>query len=166
MIKVSDNTAPFIQRKEHMSKKFLIGLLTWLCLFAFPPVNLQSAETNYFLNPEYSKTISMDFKDASLNDVLKVFSQQSELNFIADQSVIDRKITLFLDQVPVEEALERILQANNLTYEIQSGSNVFIVKPLLTPAKELITRVYHLKYATVASSKLNNTITIDRSEER
>src|SRR3989338_2735738 len=107
MIKVSDNTAPFIQRKEHMSKKFLIGLLIWLCLFAFSPVNLQSAETNYFLNPEYSKTISMDFKDASLNDVLKVFSQQSELNFIADQSVIDKKITLFLDQVPVEEALEQ-----------------------------------------------------------
>ncbi len=105
-----------------------------------------------------SKKISMDFKNALLNDVLKIFSQQSGLNFIATNDISEKTVNLYLDQVPVEEALERILSANDLTYEIKAGSNVFVVKALDKPAKHLMTRVYHLKHATVPSSKLNSTL--------
>ncbi len=119
-----------------------------------------TADLEKFIYPEYSKTISMDFKEADLNDVLKIFSQQSGLNFIAAQNIADKKITLFLDNVPVEEALERILTANGLTYEIQTGSNIFIVKGIPQSGKTVETRVYRLKFATVPSSKLNQTISI------
>lgn len=118
------------------------------------------AESRFAL-PEYSKKISMDFKKAQLNDVLKIFSQQSGLNFIAAQDVTSKEVTLYLDKVPVEEALERILTANNLTYEIQPGSDIFLVKPVKKPLIDLITRVYPLKYATVSSSKLLQTISIE-----
>jgi len=110
---------------------------------------------------EPQKTISMDFKNASLSDVLKIFSQQSGLNFIASAEISNKKINLYLDNVPVEEALERILSANNLTYEIKEGSNIFVVKQLQKPVKELMTRVYRLKYATVSNSKLNFTLSKD-----
>ncbi|HOW36248.1 MAG TPA: secretin N-terminal domain-containing protein [Candidatus Omnitrophota bacterium] len=130
-----------------------------LCLFWCSAYAGQLSE-NRFLYSEYSKTISMDFKDASLTDVLKIFSQQSGLNFIAAENVADKKITLFLDKVPVEEALERILDTNNLAYEIQPESNIFIVRPFVRPNQNLLTRVYPLKYATVSSSKLNRTFTI------
>ncbi len=113
-----------------------------------------------FIFPEYSKKISMDFKGAQLNDVLKMFSQQSGLNFIAAQDIANKQVTLYLDEVPVEEALERILRANNLTYEIDQGSNIFVVKTVKKPETELITRIYPLKYATVSSSKLRKTIDI------
>ncbi|HBG61897.1 MAG TPA: hypothetical protein DDX37_08730, partial [Candidatus Omnitrophica bacterium] len=86
------------------------------------------------LKKKYDKTISMDFKDAALNDVLKIFSQQSGLNFIAATSVADKSVNLYLDNVPVEEALERILSANDLTYEIKPGSNIFVVTTLTRPA--------------------------------
>ncbi len=114
-----------------------------------------------FIYPEYSKKISMDFEKANLNDILKIFSQQSGLNFVAEEDIIDKKVTLFLDEVPVEEALDRILQAHNLTYEIKQGSNIFTVKSMGTKPKDLLTRVYKLKHATVLSSKLNATFTIE-----
>jgi type II secretory pathway component GspD/PulD (secretin) len=104
------------------------------------------------------RRISMDFKSAELADVLKIFSQQSGLNFISSTDVSDKKINLYLDNVPVQEALERILSANSLTYELDPNSNIFIVKTLDKPDKELMTRIYPLKFATVASSKLNSTL--------
>ena len=120
---------------------------------------------DYLYTPQKTeKKISMDFKNAQLSDVLKIFSQQSGLNFIASTDIANKKINLYLDQVPVEEALERILSANNLTYELDPGSNIFVVKELAQPDKNLITRVYHLRFATVPSSKLNKTISISSSK--
>ncbi len=111
-----------------------------------------------YLYPSTAKRISMDFKNAPLNDVLKIFSQQSGLNFIASSEIAEKTVNLYLDNVPVEEALERILAANSFTYELQPGSNIFIVKSVEKPTKELITRVYPLKNATVSSSKLRSTL--------
>ena len=110
------------------------------------------------LKKKYDKTISMDFKDAALNDVLKIFSQQSGLNFIAATSVADKSVNLYLDNVPVEEALERILSANDLTYEIKPGSNIFVVTTLTRPAVNIITRVYPLRHSSVPSSKIFSTL--------
>ncbi len=96
----------------------------------------------------------MDFKDADLRSVLKIFSQQSGMNFIAAGDIASEKVTLFFENVPVEQALERILSANNLMYELEPGSDIFVVKKIARPQKDLITRVYVLKNATVYSSQL------------
>jgi type IV pilus assembly protein PilQ len=136
-------------------------LFVFMCTLSTPfSLNADIADS-YFLDMDYSKKISMDFKDASLKDILKIFSQQSGLNFIASEEIIERQITLYLDQVPVEEALQHILTANNLTYELDSRSNIFVVKPLLRKTPELLTRIYHLRNASVRSSKLMKTIKID-----
>jgi type IV pilus assembly protein PilQ len=105
-----------------------------------------------------SKSIFIDVKEASLVNVLKIISQQSGLSFIAAQDVADRKITLYLNKVPLNQALQMVLDANDLTYDMQSNSNVFVVKAKEKTAKNMITKVYQLKYATVSSSKLNSTI--------
>jgi type II secretory pathway component GspD/PulD (secretin) len=118
-----------------------------------------------FFKLESDKKISLDFTNANLNDVLKIFSQQSGLNFIAATDVATKKVNLYLENVPVEEALERILSANNLTYEIKPGSNIFVVNDLKIPDKQLMTRVYPLKYAAVTASKLNITLSIELGSE-
>src|SRR3989338_4487712 len=115
-------------------KKYCLAIGLFLCGAIFLPAATSgydaASSARGLLYPEYSKTISMDFKDAALKDVLKIFSQQSGLNFIASDTVADKKISLFLNAVHVEIALERILKANNLIYEIDSSGNVFIVKPI------------------------------------
>lgn len=107
----------------------------------------------------YDATVSMDFQDISLKDLLKIFSIQSGLNFIASEVVQNRQVTLYLDRVPVKEAMDRLFKANNLSYEYDQDSNIFIVKDWGSPEIETVTKVYFLKYASVTSSALENEVT-------
>lgn len=104
----------------------------------------------YDLEPE----ISMDFQDANLKDVIKVFSIQSGLNFIASEAVQDRIITLYMDKVPLNQAMDKLFKANNLSYELDRESNIFIVKDWGKLVTETVTKVFRLRYATVSSSSL------------
>ncbi len=113
-----------------------------------------------FLYPGYSKKISMDFQNASLVDVLKIFSQQTKINLISSEELATKRITVYLDNVPIEQALEQVLRANNLTYELQPDSNIYIVKPITKTDAELLTRVYLLKHASVSSARISNTLKI------
>ena len=101
-----------------------------------------------------SRKVSMDFKDAALMDVLKIFSQQSGMNFIAAQDVSARKVTLFMENIPVKDALDKIVDADDLTYAMDPDSDVFIVRAKPSSKGETVTRVYPLKYASVPSSKI------------
>ncbi|MCA9409244.1 MAG: secretin and TonB N-terminal domain-containing protein, partial [Candidatus Omnitrophica bacterium] len=141
----------------------------FLIIFFMNISNLSSAIDNddlgSLLYPEYTKTISMDFKNAQLKDVLKIFSQQAGLNFIASSNIANKTIDLYLENVPVEAALERILSANNLKYEIKPGTNIFIVQENTQLQQEIMTRVYPLKHATVTTSKINTTLSSDDEGE-
>jgi type IV pilus assembly protein PilQ len=134
-----------------------------LILFLLMPLTVVSGASSTadssFVLPQYSKRISLDLKDADVKDVLKVFSQQIGSNFIIADKVKDKKITVFLDKVPVEEGLSKILLANGLVYKFDQGSNIFIVD-LKDETQKLLTRVYPLKYATVPSSKVLSTFAI------
>lgn len=101
-----------------------------------------------------SELISMDFQDANLKDVLKVFSQQANLNFIASESVKDRKVTLYLDKVSVQDALNTLMSANNLAYEQKKDSKIFVVKELGKPEVETVTKIFPLQYAKVKGYEL------------
>ncbi|MBU2063637.1 MAG: hypothetical protein KKF93_04500 [Candidatus Omnitrophica bacterium] len=90
--------------------------------------------------------VSLDFKDADLKDVLKVFSQQSGINFIASKEIEARKITLFINEVTIEDALKTLLDANNLGLKQHPCSNILIVRPQAAPPVETITRIYKIRY--------------------
>jgi len=149
--------------KRHCVIILIVVLLTTI-FFMSQGYALDLKNIDTYLYPEESnsnmeKRISMDFKSAKLNDVLKILSQQSGLNFIATEDVGGKVFNLYFDNVSVEEVLDRILFANNLTYELKPGSNIFVVKKKEVIKEEpLITRIYPLKYATVSSSKLMTTL--------
>ena len=63
-----------------------------------------------------SAKISLNVKDMDILDLLKLFSQESKLNIIAEKDVRG-KVTIFLKDVEIMDALETILEANHLTYE-------------------------------------------------
>ncbi len=98
--------------------------------------------------------ISMDLQDASLKDVMKILSIQSSLNFVASEAVQDRRLTLYLDNVPLKEAMNKIFKANNLSYEMDKEANIFIVNDWGKPTTQTVTKVFYLKHATVSSSSL------------
>lgn len=102
--------------------------------------------------------VSMEFKDASLKDVLRLFSQQTGINVIATKEVQDQPVTVYLEDVTALDALDQILKAAGLVYERPLGSDIYIVKPRPggvadgTPLQQ--TRVYRLRFARLSSSRL------------
>ena len=110
-------------------------------------------EQDELLENKMDALISLDLKGVSLVEVLKIFSLQTGLNFIASEAVADRKITLYLDNMTVKDAMDEIFTANNLTYEFKPGKNIFIVKDWGSPALETDTRVYPLKYVSVSNAR-------------
>lgn len=102
--------------------------------------------------------VSLDLEEVRLIAVLKMLSQQTGLNFISTEAVRDRRITAYLDQVPLKEAMEIIFQANNLTYDYYPQAKMFVVKEMGLPERELEARVYHLEYARLASSRMQSEI--------
>jgi len=141
--------------------KTVVTACLWATVFLWSGAQVWSEDIeDRFINPDVdaSKIIFIDVKDAALVNVLKIISQQSGLSFIASEDVADRKISVYLNKIPLDQALQTVLDANGLSYQMENNSNVFYVKAKETTAKNLITKVYQLKYATVSSSPLNNTI--------
>ncbi|MBL7157597.1 MAG: hypothetical protein ISS92_05515 [Candidatus Omnitrophica bacterium] len=104
---------------------------------------------------ERTKRVSMDFENADLKTILKAFSKQTGVNFIASNIIEDKVITVYLNDVSVQDALSSILEANGLFYEKQKG-NVYLIKPAGTAAIKTITRVYKLSYIQVYNMALGS----------
>jgi type IV pilus assembly protein PilQ len=137
-----------------MKKTFITIGVIFLLMFAFFVSRLSAQEEPAVAARQAG--ISMDFKDANLKDILKIFSMQAGMNFIASEAVQDRKITLYLDKVPLSQAMDKIFSANNLSYELDNKANIFVVKEWGKMETETVTQVFYLKNATVSTASLKD----------
>jgi type II secretory pathway component HofQ len=76
-------------------------------------------------NPQLRVPISLNAQDASLSEILKVMADRSSMNFVAGEGVQKAKITIILNKTPVSEAIDLIVRAAGLSYEI-IGNSVLI----------------------------------------
>ena len=79
------------------------------------------------------RKLSLDFKDADINNILRLIAEVSDLNIIAAEDV-KGKVTIRLVDVPWDQALDIILQSNDLG-KVRIG-NVIRVAPLDKLKKE------------------------------
>lgn len=139
-------------------KKILVTTFIFFVVACFSPAGAQDNIYGDYLISGFEKTVSLDLEDARLVDVLKMLSQQSGLNFISTEAIKDRMLTLYLDQVPLKEAMDIVFKANNLNYDFYPDSSIFVIKEMGKPALELRTKVYNLKYVRVDSSRMQSEI--------
>ncbi len=110
------------------------------------------------------KKISFDVRNADIKDVFRVFAQVSGLNFITSNDV-SGTLTMKLDDVPWDQALDLIMQQKGLVYE-KEGNIIRITtaskmraekkqeleaiseKQELERAKNAVTEVVNLNYIT------------------
>ncbi len=122
-------------------------------------------------NPGLDAPITLWAKDASLSEVLKVLSERSEMNFVAGEGVHREKITIILNKTPLDEAINLLVRAAGLSYEI-IGNSVLIAEP--GKLKDEVGQsgyVIELKYASaneVASmlQDITGNIKVDRGGNR
>ncbi len=81
----------------------------------FQAVTLNPGEKQYVGHP-----ISLDFKDGDLQDIFRLFADISGLNIVVNPGVAG-KVTLKLNEVPWDQALDLILKANGLGYTLEGN---------------------------------------------
>jgi len=139
-----------------MRKIIVTGLMLLLIpVFAFPQIDDYAGQK---IMDDSGKKVSLDFEEVALVNLLKVLSQQSGLNFVANESVQERKITLYLEDVPLTAAMDILFSSNNLSYDYFPKAKMFVVKEMGKPSITKIAKTYKLKYARVKSSRLQQEI--------
>lgn len=79
------------------------------------------------LRKTFQKPVTLEFVDTSLKQVLEALSRHSGLNFILDKDVpAGTMITVFLQQVSVEDALDVMLTTNQLRKRVLTDTTVLI----------------------------------------
>jgi len=105
--------------------------------------------------------VSLSFQDAKLVNVVRMLVSEDNLNLIMGEDVSGR-VTVSLDDVSLETALDAILHVNNYEWFIQD--NIIIVQPTTTKkvmSGELLTRMFRLNYVTgtIALEAVNEVLT-------
>jgi general secretion pathway protein D len=86
------------------------------------------------LKTKFARPVSLEFRDANLKMILDVLSRTTAINFIVDKDVkAELKATIFVKQVPVEDALELLLSQSQLEKKVVNDNTVVIYPN--TPAK-------------------------------
>lgn len=105
------------------------------------------------LGPGFQKPVTLEFRDAPLRQVFEALSRSSNINFVFDKDVrSDSRITIFLRNVTLDEAMRVVLNTQQLDRKLLNDSSVLIFPN--TSAKqrehqELITRTLYLANADV-----------------
>lgn len=79
------------------------------------------------VNPRLKMPISMRAQDASLSEILKILAERSGMNFVTGEGVYKEKITIILTSTPTDEAIDLVVRAAGLSYEI-IGNSVLIAE--------------------------------------
>jgi general secretion pathway protein D len=112
---------------------------------ALGPVNVTP-----HLRTDGDQPVTLQFRDANTDMVFEVLSRQTGINFIFDKDVRPSKTTIFVQRVPIEQAINLILGQNQLARQILS-ENMVLIYPN-TPAKQLeyqdqVVRTFYLTNA-------------------
>lgn len=109
------------------------------------------------LGPAFQKPVTLEFREAPLRQVFEALARSSSVNFVFDKDVrADAKVTVFLRQVSLDEAMRVILSTQQLDRKLLNDSSVLIFPN--TQAKqrehqELITRTIYLSNADVKAAQ-------------
>lgn len=97
---------------------------------------------------EFSKPITMEFRDTSLKTMFELISRTAGINFVFDRNVQqEATASIFVRDNSIEDVLKLLLLTNQLAYKVLN-SNTLLIYPD-TPAKqkdyqELVVRSFHV----------------------
>jgi general secretion pathway protein D len=143
----------------------------------------ESAEP--ILNPASRDPLSIRFTNAGIRDVLNFIGNATGINVTFDRDFQDRSITLNLEGVTLEQALQQIMVANQLFYKVLNERTIIVAADTTqkrTQYEEQVIRTFFLSHAdateisqlltgivrvagvaiqpTIVANKTTNTITV------
>ncbi len=94
--------------------------------------------------------ITLRFQNAKLKEVFEILTKTSGLSVVFDKEVRDDSITIFIKDMPVDEALNLILNTNGLMAQRVGGDTLLIIpntKQKLAQYQDLMIRTFYLSNA-------------------
>ncbi|MCF7858887.1 MAG: hypothetical protein K9N07_06115 [Candidatus Cloacimonetes bacterium] len=144
--------------KNYNVKVLLLSLVLMISLTA----NIFAAESTNLL----TNKITLDAEDASISTIISTMARLSGCNIVLamdsekkDEKAEEKKITIQLKEVPIEQALALVVKSIGLSYRLV-GEKTFIVGEKSRIEEEIGERTYvlHLNYVDV--SKIVNALKI------
>ena len=116
--------------------------------------------------------VTIHAEDANLSSILSIIAEDSDYNIVTGPTVAqDKKLTIHLDDTPILEALDLIIRASGLSYEVKGNSILVAEASKLNEEIGLMTYVIELKYANATDVKdllknITQNVTIDKSSNK
>ena len=88
------------------------------------------------LSANFQKSVTLQFRDASLSEVFQALAQVSKLSFVFDKDVpTTAKVTLFANNMSVEDALNVLLTTSPVSYTHLEVLESHDMQGLLSPRR-------------------------------
>ncbi|MBV8784537.1 MAG: hypothetical protein JOZ67_10145 [Gammaproteobacteria bacterium] len=98
--------------------------------------------------------VTLQLRDAPTKMVFEVLSRETGINFILDKDVkSDTKTTIFVQDVPVEQAIDLVLDQNALARQILADNMVLIYPNIAAKQKDYEQQIVRTFYLTNAAPK-------------
>ncbi|MNF26610.1 Type IV pilus biogenesis and competence protein PilQ precursor [compost metagenome] len=115
---------------------------------AIDEVKSRTNVPNPQLRTRLERPVTLEFRDANLKVIFEVLSQVAGLNFIFDKDLRpELKATIFVRDVRIEDAVELLLQQNQLHQKVVNDNTILIYPDSPQKTKdyqELVMRTFYL----------------------
>ena len=103
---------------------------------------------------EDNTLITVHAEDAFLPSILAILAKESGYNIVTDPNVNKQdKVSIHLDEVPIEQAINLVVRAVGLSYEVVGNSFLIADPKKLKEEVGVTSYVVTLKYATAEDVK-------------
>ena len=121
-------------------------------LIIFGLINFSSAQN--LKEVEDNTLITIHAEDAFLPSILAILAKESGYNIVTDPNVNKQdKVSIHLDEVPIEQAINLVVRAVGLSYEVVGNSFLVADPKKLKEEVGVTTYVVTLKYAAAEDVK-------------
>ena len=101
-----------------------------------------------------NRPVTLQFRDAQTKMVFEVLSRQTGINFIFDKDIrSDGKTTIFVQDVPIEQAIDLVLGQNQLARQVLSENMVLIYPNTAAKQKDYQDQIVKTFYLNTATPK-------------
>ena len=137
-----------------MKKHFISRITLTSTLIFFSILGGEETDTTSTRAGALPFLVTIHAEDAYLPGILTVLAKESGYNIVTDPSVnIQDKISIHLDDVPIEEAINLVVRAVGLGYEIVGNSFLIADPKKLDKEVGITPHIIELKYADALEVK-------------
>jgi len=137
-----------------MKKHFISKIILTSTLIFFSILGGEETDTTSTRAGALPFLVTIHAEDAYLPGILTVLAKESGYNIVTDPSVNTQdKISIHLDEVPIEEAINLVVRAVGLGYEIVGNSFLIADPKKLDKEVGITPHIIELKYADALEVK-------------